>query len=105
MSNQWQSVEINNKRADVFFPAKRGPGNFAVLFLHGHGLATLKDNAIYTALFERHGLACVCPHGKRSWWGDRVCSEFDAHLTPVEYLRRSVLPWMETHWQAIPPAI
>jgi pimeloyl-ACP methyl ester carboxylesterase len=102
---QWKTVAINEKTVDVFVPGKRAPTNFAVLFLHGHGLATLKDNETYTALFERNGLACVCPHGKRSWWGDRVCPEFDARRTPVDYLRHSVLPWMEAHCQAGPPAI
>jgi S-formylglutathione hydrolase FrmB len=101
----WQQVEIAEKAADVFFPSKWSPGNFAVLFLHGHGLVTLTENAVYTAHFERLGLACVCPHGKRSWWGDRVCEEFDSRQTPVNYLRQSVLPWMAEHFRAAPPAI
>jgi pimeloyl-ACP methyl ester carboxylesterase len=102
---QWQQVDIGGKTADVFFPTKRAPANFAVLFLHGHGLVTLKENAIYTAHFERLGWACVCPHGKRSWWGDRVCAEFDSLQTPVSYLRQAVVPWMADHLQASSPAI
>ena len=102
---QWQSVAIAGKRADVFMPLQRSPGNSAVLFLHGHGRTTLKDNPIYTSHLERLGLACVCPHGQRSWWGDRVCREFDPDISPVEYLRESVLPWMKKNCQSAPPAI
>lgn len=102
---QWQQVEIGGKSADVFFPAKRGLENYAVLFLHGHGLMTLKDNAIYTGQLERLGLACVCPSGRRSWWGDRICCEFDQHISPTAYLRQDVLPWMAEHCQSAPPAI
>src|SRR5262245_12825644 len=102
---QWQQVEIAGKAADVFFPNSRSPLNFAVLYLHGHGLVTLKENTVYTAHFQRLGLACVCPHGKRSWWGDRVCREFDSQQTPVNYLRQSVLPWMAENCGASPPAI
>ncbi len=102
---EWRQIDIADKTADVFLPGRRAPTNFAVMFLHGHALVTLKDNAAYTAQLERHGLACVCPHGKRSWWGDRICREFDERVTPAEYLRRSVLPWMEAHCNAAPPAI
>src|SRR5262245_51581121 len=101
---QWQQVEITGKSADVFYPGKRSPANFAVLFLHGHGLVTLRENAVYTAHFERLGLACVCPHGKRSWWGDRICREFDSRITPVAFLRESLIPWMEANLQAAPLA-
>jgi pimeloyl-ACP methyl ester carboxylesterase len=102
---QWQQSEIAGKPADVFDPSQRSPGNSAVLFLHGHGQITLTDNAVYTAQLDRLGLACVCPHGRRSWWGDRVCREFDALLTPVEYLWQSVLPWMAEHLHTGPGAI
>ncbi len=102
---EWQTVDIAEKTADVFIPARRPTTNFAVLFLHGHGLLTLKDNAIYTAQFERLGIACVCPHGKRSWWGDRLCREFDPRVTPSDHLRHSVLEWMREHLDATPPTI
>ena len=102
---QWQQVAIGGKQADVYFPSQRSPENFSVLFLHGHGRITLNDNPVYTAHLERLGLACVCPHGERSWWGDRVCLEFDPHISPVEYLRESVLPWMKEQCQIAPSAV
>jgi pimeloyl-ACP methyl ester carboxylesterase len=101
----WQEFDIAGKPADVFFPSRRASANFTVLFLHGHALVTLKDNEVYTSQLEKSGLACVCPHGKRSWWGDRICREFDLHITPVEYLRNAVVPWIEAHCHASPPAI
>jgi pimeloyl-ACP methyl ester carboxylesterase len=102
---QWQQLDIAGKPADVFYPNQRSPANFAIMFLHGHGQITLKDNDVYAAQLDRMGLACVCPHGRRSWWGDRLCREFDARVTPIEYLRQSVLPWMAEHLHAVPGAI
>jgi pimeloyl-ACP methyl ester carboxylesterase len=102
---QWQQIQIAGKRADVFQPARRSAENFAVLFLHGHARITLADNQVYTAELEKRGLACVCPHGQRSWWGDRVCLEFDSLVTPAAYLREKILPWMEQHLGSVPPAI
>ena len=105
MSTRWQQVAVGGKTADVYFPSRRSPGNSALLFLHGHGRITLAGNDVYTSHLERLGLACLCPHGQRSWWGDRVCREFDANVTPTAYLRESVLPWMKEHCQSGPPAI
>jgi pimeloyl-ACP methyl ester carboxylesterase len=102
---QWRQHDIAGKLADVFHPSERSPANSSVLFLHGHGRITLKDNAVYMAHLDRLGLACVCPHGQRSWWGDRLCREFDTRITPVDYLRQSVVPWMAEHVHAVPGAI
>jgi pimeloyl-ACP methyl ester carboxylesterase len=100
----WRQVEIGGKPADAFEPAQVDSGA-AVLFLHGHGLITLLDNPAYTAELERTGLRCLCPHGRRSWWGDRLCSEFDPRVTPADYIRRQVLPWMKDAWGTVPPMI
>lgn len=101
----WREIEISGKQADVFFPTRPSPENFTVLFLHGHGRITLRENAVYTAHFERLGLTCVCPRGARSWWGDIVCREFDPQTSPAEYLRRDVLAWLEEHCHSRPPQI
>jgi len=101
----WQQIAIAGKTADVFFPTKRSPENFTVLFLHGHGRITLRDNAVYTAHLERLGLACVCPRGQRSWWGDVVCREFDPERTPADFLRRDVLAWIQERCHSNPPRI
>ena len=101
----WSQVEIAGKSADVFEPQRPVEPGTAVLFLHGHGRVTLSGNSVYTALFEQHGLRAVCPHGQRCWWADRVCAEFDPAVSPVQYLREQVLPWLASAWQIAPPAI
>lgn len=101
----WHHVSIGGKPADWFEPTRPSPHRHTVLFLHGHGERTLSDNPVYTGLFEQHGLRCLCPHGRRSWWGDRVCHEFDPQVSPRRYLLDSVLPWLNEQVQATPPAI
>lgn len=102
----WREITIDGKTADAFEPTTRtAQAEAAVLFLHGHGQITLRGNSVFTAELERYGLRCVCPHGKRSWWGDRLCREFDADQTPVAYLRESVLLWLSETWGAAPPGI
>ena len=95
MSGRWERIEIDGKSADVFRPSNPEPSLGAMLNLHGHGEITLADNAAYSAELERHGLTCVCPHGRRSWWMNRICREFDPSVAPVDYLSNSVVPFIE----------
>lgn len=103
--SHWKNVAIDGKAADVFEPSSISEHGYSVLFLHGHGRITLKDNPVYTAELERRGWRCVCPHGERSWWGDRICTEFDPRITPQVFLRESLLPWFATAWGIEPPRI
>ncbi len=105
MGGTWARVSIAGKQADVYDPPGEGRPRFGVLFLHGVGLETLAANPTYTNLFAELGLACVCPHGQRCWWGDRVCAEFDPQITPERYLLDSVLPYFDTRWGLRPRAV
>src|SRR5437867_3550823 len=88
----WQTVEVAGKPCDVFEPPERGP--FVLLFLHGVGMETLAGNLVWTGLLEENRLATVCPHGKRSWWTNRICAEFDPKLTAERHLIENVLPFI-----------
>ena len=101
----WKTVEIAGKVADVYEPLQPNENGNVVLHLHGHGLETLKDNAAYSAELERYGLPAICPHGQRSWWTDVVCAEFDSELTPIQFLREHVVPYIADRWDIRPPAI
>jgi len=101
MSGTWQQIEISGKKADLFEPGTPSDTG-AVIFLHGHGEITLSGNTTYSRLFAQHGLRVICPYGKRSWWLDRVCAEFDPAISPEQYILEHVVPWMSANWQ-IPP--
>ena len=105
MSGSWSETEIAGKPADVYEPARPTAEPRVILFLHGHGQERLRGNPVFTREFERHGLRVVCPEGKRSWWLDEVCAEFDPEITPLAYLRESVVPFIEERFNAHPPAI
>jgi S-formylglutathione hydrolase len=101
----WTQIRIADKPADIFEPAGANRPRFGLLYLHGIGLETLSSSPIYTQLLEQHQLACVCPHGQRSWWADRVCTEFDPWLTPEKHLLQNMMPFFEQRWDLKPPAI
>ena len=101
----WTMVEIGGKPADVWDPSTGSRPRFGVLHLHGVGLETLVDRPVFTHWLEELQLACVCPHGQRSWWGDRICPEFDDRLTPEKYLLEQVAPYFNHRWELPPRAI
>ncbi len=105
MTGTWHSVDLAGKPADVYrLPGDARP-RFGVLYLHPVGLETLAGNTAFTRLFDELRLVCVCPHGQRSWWADRICPEFDPHVSAERYLLDSVLPYFGTTWGwPLPPS-
>jgi len=99
----WKRVEVAGKAADVFDPPDALP--FALLYLHPESGETPAVRPDFTAELRARRLRCVAPHGARSWWVDRVCPEFDPHLTAERHLLDNVGPWVESTWQLAPRAI
>jgi S-formylglutathione hydrolase len=95
----WTTVEISGKKADLLEPAGACNPRFAVIHLHGLGLETLTDRPIFTQWLDELQLACICPHGQRSWWADRVCSEFDRQVTPERFVLDHIVPYAKKRWQ------
>jgi S-formylglutathione hydrolase len=105
MRGTWSTADIAGHTADVYDPPGPHRPRYAMLYLHGIGLETLVDQPAFTRVFDELGLACVCPHGGRCWWADRLCPEFDPQLTPERHLLDNVLPFIRERWGIAPPAI
>ncbi|MBT5020259.1 alpha/beta hydrolase-fold protein [bacterium] len=98
----WKQIKIDGKNADVFLPDKR-TSDHAVVYLHAHGEERLSENEDFTKLFEQYGYPVICPRGKKSWWLDRICEDFDEQLTPMDYVRTHVVNWIEKELQIVAP--
>src|SRR3954465_4418039 len=96
MNGRWTEGRIAGKKTDFYDPP--GKPRFAVLHLHGDGMESLRGRAMYERVLDELGLACACPLGMRSLWGDRVCEEFDPQLTPERFLREHVVPELRQRW-------
>jgi S-formylglutathione hydrolase len=104
MNGTWSSIAVAGKTVEVYDPPGGRP-RFAVLHLHDAGSTTLRGQNAYTSLFDRHQLACVSPIGGVCWWVDRVCPDFDAKVSPEQYLLRNVLPLVRERWGIGPRGI
>jgi esterase/lipase superfamily enzyme len=105
LNGAWSTIEIAGKKADVYEPPSLGRPRFGILHLHPLGLETLRDRPAFTRLFDELKLPCVCPQGQRSWWADRICTEFDPHITAERYLLDCVVPYFRERWHLTPRAI
>jgi poly(3-hydroxybutyrate) depolymerase len=92
----WTRVDIAGKPAEVFDPP--APPRLGLIHLHGAGEETYADKPVFTRVLGELGLGCVCPRGRRSWWADRVCPEFDPVLTAERYVLESVRPFVTSRW-------
>src|SRR5207249_4486642 len=68
-------------------------------------LETLRDKPAFTKLFDDSSLVCICPHGGRCWWADRICAEFDPAISPERHLLQHVLPFFQSRWGLAPRAV
>ena len=105
MNGTWQTIDLAGKPAEVYAPAGEGRPRFGILYLAPLGQDSLAGNTAFTRLFDEMRLGCVCPHGRRSWWVDRVSPEFDPAVTPERHLLANVVPHFDTAWGLKPPAI
>ncbi len=103
MVNGWTSISLVGKSVDLFDPPAKP--RFGAVFLHGVGLETLADNPVFTAELSKRNMACVCPHGQRGWWLDRVSPEFDLTLTPEKFVIEHVVPFAQERWNLRPRAL
>jgi pimeloyl-ACP methyl ester carboxylesterase len=105
MNGTWSRLDIGGKATDVYDLPDSSKPRFGILFLHGAGLKTLVDEPAFTQLFDELQIACICPHGQRSWWADRVCAEFDLQVTPQRHLLQSIVPFFAERWGIAPRGI
>ena len=101
----WTTQDVGGHPCDVFEPQKLNPHGYVVLYLHGLRQAKLKDHVAFVSEFERHGLPVVSPHTKRSWWSNRICTEFDPSLTAEQHVLQNVMPYIEQSWGSRPTQV
>ena len=103
--NHWSTTEIDGHRVDVFDSAIEETPAGCVLFLHGHGRIMLNENETFSRLFKQHRLVAVCPDGGRSWWLDRICSDFSTDISPQQWLVDCLLPFIDDRFKIQPPKV
>ena len=101
----WSEAEIAGHMADVYEPTAANEHGYAVIYLHGVHLKSLRGNAAYTGEFARHGLRVVVPRTGRSWWADRICPEFDRAVTAEKYVLNSIMPFVRDRWGSATPRV
>jgi pimeloyl-ACP methyl ester carboxylesterase len=101
----WTEATVAGHLCDVFEPRIPHVDNLLVIYLHGVHMQRLTDHRPFVDAFQRHGLRVIAPLTQRSWWTDRICSEFDSELTAESHLLKNILPWIAEQWKVEPPCI
>lgn len=101
----WSELIVGGHPCHVYEPPQRNPHGFVVIYLHGVHVTPLHQQRAFVEQFDRHQLPVVFPVTNRSWWTNRICPEFDPHVTAERHVLDNVLPFIEQHWGTRPPRI
>lgn len=101
----WTSHQVAGHPVDVYTPNSRNPHGYVVLYLHGMHQEPLRDKQPFIDLFEKNGLAVVCPQCGPCWWTHRLSRAFDPNVSAQSYLLDSVLPFIENKLETKPPQV
>jgi len=101
----WSEESVGGHPCDVYEPPRRSEHGYVVIYLHGVHLARLRDHPPFAEQFDCYGLSVAAPVTQRSWWTDKICEEFDPHISAEQHVLKNVLPFIESRWGARPPRI
>lgn len=101
----WRRVDVGGRPADVFEPAGSTARQGVLVFLHDFDARTLRESEAFTVELARHGLRALCPIADRCWWTAVPCPDFDRAVSPLQFVRESVVAFVKEEWQVEPPAI
>ena len=102
---EWSQIELAGHTCHVFEPTVASEHGYTVVYLHGLGQERLEEYPCWTELFNRHGLRVIAPMTRRSWWTDRICSEFDSRISAERYVLDVVVPHAAERWSSQPPRL
>ncbi|MBM4068616.1 MAG: esterase [Planctomycetes bacterium] len=105
MNGTWSAIILDGKVLDVYQPAATGKPRFGIIFLHGVGGETLRDQPAFTRVFDELNLPCVSPTAGPCWWVDRPCPAFDSRLTPEQFVRENVPEFFKQRFGMAPRSI
>ena len=101
----WSTIEVDGHPCEVYEPAQPNEHGYVVIYLHGVSGEWLHDKEEFTEQFERYGLKVIGPRTKRSWWSDRICTEFDSEQTAESYVRDNIFNHIQQQWGVSAPRV
>lgn len=104
-SGVWSEMQVGGHLCYAYEPSAPSSHGYTVLYLHGLHGEPLQQHPAFTEQLDRHGLRCVAPITRRSWWTDRLCAEFDPQVTAERHVLDRVLPWLAESWNVRTPRI
>ena len=105
MNGSWEQIEIAGHAAEAYEPPERNSHGYAVVYLHDLDQRSLREKPAFCRELARHGLPAVVPFSGRSWWSDKLLSEFDPKLTAERHVVGNVAPFAASQWGATPPRL
>lgn len=101
----WQELTISGHPGDLYLPPRHGVHGAVLIYLHGVHLQRLCDKPAFVDEFDRFGIPVIAPFTARSWWTDRICSEFDTQVSAQRYVLDHILPYIQSRFGVTSPGV
>jgi S-formylglutathione hydrolase len=95
----WHEIEAGNKTMVAYEPPDSVPMRGCVVFLHDVDGLTPAASPVFASLFNKHGLACLCPKADGTWWLDRTWPAFDDKTTAERWVVQELVPFAKSRWR------
>lgn len=105
LRKEWEQIKIAGHRCRIYEPPTPSEHGYTLLYLHGRYQGTPAESPQLMQRINEHGLRVIAPLMRRCWFADRICSDFDAEITPEQYLLNEIIPYVKQRWDAEPPQI
>ena len=105
LGGTWNEIELQGHTCHVYEPPNPSPHGYTVLYLHGVHSGNLRDHDAFVEQFDQYGLRVMAPVTGRSWWTDRISSDFDSSITAERFVKDVVMEEIQRVWDVRPPRI
>ena len=100
-----ETHEIAGRMVRTVRPDSSETVDAAIVWLPDVPDALPLDSPELLAELQRHRLAAICPLEPTAFWLDRIVPSFHDEVTPLGWLRNSVLPFLAEAWNIRPPRV
>ncbi len=104
-SGTWVEQIVDGHRCEIFEPPQRHADGFVLIYLHGIPEASLQTQRPFVDRFAQYGLPVIAPGAGPTWWTNRMCPEFDRHMTAEQFVCQRVVDFIRQRWGTSPPRI
>lgn len=106
----WQREEVGGLNVELRLPRDGSPAGPVLIYLHDDDCPPVTGDSVLADVLDHFGATVVCPGSTSCWWTNQVTPDFPGpesavEISPVEFLRSQLIPWVAERTGTSPPLV